>query len=80
MTRLVARIRILPDRTADSNIDGSYSESKEPGSRGYGARAHMKEPIAFGLQAIIGDFVLNDDEGQMDKLEESIKKWKEWVR
>ena len=31
------------------------------------------EPIAFGLNAIVGDFLLDDAEGQMDKLEECIK-------
>jgi elongation factor 1-beta len=31
------------------------------------------EPIAFGLEAIVGDFLVDDAEGQMDKLEESIK-------
>ena len=33
----------------------------------------MKEPIAFGLNAIIGNFMLEDAEGEMDKLEDSIK-------
>ncbi len=72
MTRLVARIRILPAE-ADSNIDEVIQTLKNQVPDGMELRAHMKEPIAFGLQAIIGDFVLNDDEGQMDKLEESIK-------
>jgi elongation factor 1-beta len=36
-------------------------------------KAHAKEPIAFGLNAIIGDFLIDDEEGQMDKLEDSIK-------
>ena len=32
------------------------------------------EPIAFGLNAVIADFTLDDSEGQMDLLEESIKR------
>ena len=36
-------------------------------------KAHATEPIAFGLNAIIGDFLIDDEEGQMDKLEDSIK-------
>jgi elongation factor 1-beta len=36
-------------------------------------KSSSMEPIAFGLKAIIGDFLLDDSEGQMDKLEESIK-------
>ena len=36
-------------------------------------KGHAMEPIAFGLNAIVGDFLLDDAEGQMDRLEESIK-------
>jgi elongation factor 1-beta len=36
-------------------------------------KSSSMEPIAFGLKAIIGDFLLDDAEGQMDKLEEAIK-------
>jgi elongation factor 1-beta len=35
-------------------------------------KGHAMEPIAFGLKALVGDFLLDDAEGQMDKLEESI--------
>jgi elongation factor 1-beta len=30
--------------------------------------------MAFGLNALVGDFLLDDAEGEMEKLEESIKK------
>jgi elongation factor 1-beta len=36
-------------------------------------KSSSMEPIAFGLKAILGDFLLDDAEGQMDKLEESIQ-------
>jgi elongation factor 1-beta len=36
-------------------------------------KGHIMEPIAYGLKAIIGDFFLEDAEGQMDKLEDSIR-------
>ncbi len=42
--------------------------------RGMELKAHAKEPIAFGLNALVGDFLLDDAEGEMEKLEESIKK------
>jgi elongation factor 1-beta len=41
--------------------------------QGMELKAHAKEPIAFGLNAIVGDFLLDDEQGQMDRLEESIK-------
>ena len=39
-----------------------------------GLERYGKEPIAFGLNSLICDFSLNDVEGQMDSLEEYIKK------
>ena len=39
----------------------------------YAVKAHAKEPIAYGLNAVVGDFLIEDKEGQMDKLEDSIK-------
>ena len=72
-SRLVARIRILPAE-ADSNLDDLIVGLKTKIPEGNELKAHAKEPIAFGLHAIIGDFLIDDDEGQMDKLEDSIKK------
>ncbi len=36
-------------------------------------RNFREEPIAFGLVALIADFLINDEAGQMDKLEEEIR-------
>ena len=72
MTRLIARIRILPAE-ADSDIEKVIQSLKSEICKGMELKGHKKEPIAFGLVAIIGDFLLNDEEGQMDKLEDSIK-------
>jgi elongation factor 1-beta len=72
MTRVVARIRILPAE-ADSNLDDIIKALKIKIPHGMELYAHVKEPIAFGLHAIVGDFLIDDREGQMDKLEESIK-------
>ena len=73
MARLVARIRILP-ADADSNLDNVVESIKTYMPQGMEMKGHALEPIAFGLKAIIGDFLLEDAEGQMDKLEESIKR------
>ncbi len=72
MARLVARIRIMP-ADAESNIDNVLQSIKKSMPQGMEMKGHAIEPIAFGLKAIIGDFLLDDAEGQMDRLEESIK-------
>ena len=72
MARLVARIRIMP-ADADSNLDNVLQSIKRTMPQGMEMKGHAIEPIAFGLKAIIGDFLLEDAEGQMDELEESIK-------
>ena len=75
-SRLVARIRILPAE-ADSDLDDLILGLKTKIPEDIKLKAHAKEPIAFGLQAIIGDFLIDDKEGQIDKLEDSIKKTEE---
>ena len=72
-SRLVARIRILPAE-ADSDLDALIVGLRTKIPEGIELKAHAKEPIAFGLNAVVGDFLIEDDEGQMDKLEGSIKK------
>lgn len=72
MARLIARIRIMP-ADAESNLDNVVNSMKSSMPEGMEMKGHAIEPIAFGLKAIVGDFVLEDAEGQMDKLEDSIK-------
>ena len=72
MARLVVRIRILPAE-AESNLENVVESIKKSIPPGMEMKSSSMEPIAFGLKAIIGDFLLDDTEGQMDKLEEAIK-------
>jgi elongation factor 1-beta len=72
MARLVVRIRILPAE-AESNLEEVVELIRKSVPEGMEMKSSSMEPIAFGLKAIIGDFLLDDAEGQMDKLEESIK-------
>jgi elongation factor 1-beta len=58
---------------AESNLDNVLKSIKNTMPQGMEMKGHAIEPIAFGLKAIVGDFLLEDAEGQMDKLEESIK-------
>ena len=73
MARLVARIRILPAE-AESNLESVVGSIRGAMPTGMEMKGHAMEPIAFGLKALVGDFLLDDAEGQMDKLEESIRK------
>jgi elongation factor 1-beta len=72
MARLVVRIRILPV-DAESNLENVVESIKKSVPTGMEMKSSSIEPIAFGLKALVGDFLLDDAEGQMDKLEESIK-------
>ncbi|HEX2305629.1 MAG TPA: elongation factor 1-beta [Nitrososphaeraceae archaeon] len=73
MTKLVARIKILPSES-EADIDSIPKILSETLPEGFKLIAHRKEPIAFGLYSVLADFTLDDSEGQMDLLEESIKK------
>lgn len=73
MSRLVARIKILPSEAEvkPQAIVGSLTTNLPSNMQ---MIAHAEEPIAFGLNAVVADFTLDDSEGQMDLLEDSIKK------
>jgi len=62
MARLVARIRILPAE-AESNLDSVLKSIRTSMPQGMEMKGHAMEPIAFGLNAIVGDFLLEDGEG-----------------
>ncbi|MGD1836568.1 MAG: elongation factor 1-beta [Nitrososphaeraceae archaeon] len=72
MTKLVARIKVLPS-DAEINLDEVAANLKSTIPEGMNLKSYNKEPIAFGLYSLICDFVLEDAEGQMDKLEDFIK-------
>jgi elongation factor 1-beta len=72
MAKLIARIKVLPSDT-DVNLDGLVEKLKSSLPDGMQVRNSAKEPIAFGLNALVVDFLLEDKEGQMDKLENMVK-------
>ena len=73
MTTLVARIKILPSES-ESDMDSVPKMLTESLPEGFKLIEHIKEPIAFGLYSVVADFTLDDSEGQIDLLEESIRK------
>jgi elongation factor 1-beta len=64
---------MLPSES-DSDIDSIPKILKETLPEGFKLLAHKKEPIAFGLYSLLADFTLDDSEGQMELLEDSIRK------
>lgn len=73
MSKLVARIKMLPSES-DADLDSIPRILKETLPEGFKLLAHKQEPIAFGLYSLLADFTLDDSEGQMELLEESIRK------
>lgn len=73
MPRLVARIKILP-KEADTDLEKVAEKLKSHIPVDLELKRYAKEPIAFGLYSLLCDFTLNDSEGQMDALEDYIKR------
>ena len=72
MTRLLLVVKILPTGT-DVDLDGLIISIKENLNDGIELKQSEKEPLAFGLEFIKAQFTLDDAEGQMDSLENSVR-------
>lgn len=68
MSRLVVRVKILPS-DAETNLDEVSKSLSETIPSGMELNSVTKEPVAFGLFSLLIDFIMDDSEGQMDKLE-----------
>jgi elongation factor 1-beta len=69
MSKLVVRVKILPS-DAETNLDEVSKLLSETIPSGIELNAVSKQPVAFGLYSLLIDFILDDSEGQMDKLED----------
>ncbi len=72
MAQLLLLVKILPTGV-ETDLDQVAKKIKEALKEGIALRKYTKEPLAFGLYFIKGEFILDDREGQMDALESAIR-------
>lgn len=74
MARVVATIKIMPE-SPESDLS-SIQNSAEEEIKKFAGETQIKtehEPVAFGLKALKIIFVMDEDKGSTEKLEENIK-------
>ena len=72
MARLLLKAKILPTGT-EVDLDDVAKKIAPALRDGIQFLKYTKEPLAFGLYFINGEFSLDDKEGQMDSLESSVR-------
>ena len=72
MARLLLVTKILPTGT-DVDLDQVADSIKNNLKNDIELKNYQKEPLAFGLEIIKAQFILDDSEGQMESLENTVK-------
>ena len=72
MARLLLVTKILPTGN-DVDLDQVADSIKNNLKNDIELKNYQKEPLAFGLEFIKAQFILDDSEGQMESLENTVK-------
>ena len=72
MARLLLVVKILPTGT-EIDLDKVVDSIKQNLTDRIELKQYQKEPLAFGLEFIKAQFILDDSEGQMESLENTVK-------